>query len=66
MAYQPEPISTMVANLRGVTAITRVWEAGDCKFCRLCPACSATEEGVCTVLTTRKVTDEAAELFSVV
>jgi hypothetical protein len=60
---QPEPVTTLVGRLRGITAITRVWENGDQNRCSLCRQCDASN-GVCSVLTTRTVADDDAEMFS--
>lgn len=45
------PISTHIATLHGITAITRVWLEGDAAECRLCQTCVAKDD-VCLVQTT--------------
>lgn len=61
-AAQPVPVETLVSQLDHVTAITRIWGAGDTDRCRLCPACAALRN-VCTILTTEAVHGQAAKLY---
>jgi hypothetical protein len=62
--FQPFPTLTMIGSLRGVTSITREWEKGECRLCGLCEVCTASENGVCNVLTTDEVGDAEAPLYS--
>lgn len=65
---QPYPVTTMVYELNGVTAVTRIWDGRDHLSCRLCPECNAAPApgrgAACTVLTEESVSDEGAPLYS--
>lgn len=67
----PFPVLTLVSTLAvsgaAVTAITRVWNKGDCARCRLCPRCAADPvTSVCQVQVNEAVDKADAPLFSLV
>lgn len=61
---QPFPVSIIVVENNGITAIARLWADGDHKRCRLCSSCHARDDGMCLVTTPSKVADEDVELYS--
>lgn len=66
LAFQPEPVVTMLGTLDSVTAITRTWAPGDARRCRLCPDCAVSSDGkVCTVLTNEPVSETDAPTYSI-
>ncbi len=62
--FQPIPILTMLATLNGVTAVTRQWAGDDHRRCGLCTECTASDSGVCNILTEEIVSSDDAPLYS--
>jgi hypothetical protein len=57
----PEPISTHVAHVQGMTAISRLWDPEDGPRCRRCPECHAAGNTCLVVVPWHVADDDAAD-----
>jgi hypothetical protein len=62
---QPEPLSTHVAHIMGLTVISRLYPVEQVENCTNCPPgrCSSGDHGACLVVVPWHVPDEQAASF---